>query len=171
MMVVSSYAHGGRRRPGQLGDSATTPISLVLIPRSGTYGRPPRNSRPAQGLRSRKRPRPPSGVPSGGKIGSPNHLDEPAGVVDRGGAALPEGVVVEVAVTIDALVAPRAEAFRPRLELVVLEEMAAAATVEADVRPVCSDLNVGRNLPADGQAERRVVLAETVVDLADEPAL
>src|SRR5437660_7748137 len=62
-----------------------------------------------------------------------DHFAQAARVVYGRRAALPQGVVVEVAVAVDTLLAPLAEATRPGLELVVFEKVAALAAVEADV--------------------------------------
>src|ERR1051326_1803243 len=100
-----------------------------------------------------------------------DQLGETARVVDGGGAAMPQGVVVEVAVAVNAIVAPVADALSPGFELVVLEEVAALATVEAHVGPIGSQLHVQRNAPADRQTQRRVVLAQTIVHGGVKPAL
>src|SRR5437763_17076752 len=69
-----------------------------------------------------------------------DHLTQPAGVVDGRRPALPERVVVEVAVTVETIVSPIPNAFGPRCQLAVLEEVAAFPAVEAHVGPIGGEL-------------------------------
>src|SRR5215472_10415687 len=94
---------------------------------------------------------------------SADELTQAAGVVDRWRAVVFNGVVVEVAVAVDAIGPPGADPLGPWTQLGVGEGDAVITAVEADIGPVGGPLDVERNLPADGQAQSGVPRAQQLV--------